>query len=238
MLWLKGWFETRWRIVITMVLAGLFFWTLTTNFSSLADRPFDEAQKWQIGLGSMAVFWLVVPIMLAGSGIQTVSGRPMRSSKGLEGSTLFTLSLPVTRARLFIVRTAIGLLETAVVLAAFYVGASIVFASYGLSWTLPDVLEHFLAAIACSFAVYGLSTCLSAFLDDSWHARISTLTVVVLWLLALRNQLPAAINVFRPMVQASPLVTHEFPLATAGTALLLSAAFLTVALKIVQSREF
>lgn len=106
MLWLKAWMETRWKIV-WMLLIGAF------SLATASRVPASHPQTLLTALLALSVlFSLIVTIMLAGTGIETASTRPGESAKGGEGSKLFTLSLPVTRAWLFWVRTVTGVLET------------------------------------------------------------------------------------------------------------------------------
>lgn len=234
MLWLKGWLETRWRIAFAIAWGGFLFWITSTSSASLEGRPLEE--QWQIILSFFAFLWVIVPVLLAGTGIQTVSVRPMRSSKGLEGSTMFTLSLPVSRGRLFAVRTTLGLIETLAVLAALNVAAWVIFQAPDS--TAADTLGHFVAAGSCSLAVYAFATCLSAFLDEGWHTRVTMLAIMILWVLALGGRLPEWVNIFMPIVQGSPLITHEFPWTTIGVAVVLSVSLMAVALKVVRTRDF
>ena len=102
MLWHKGWLETRYRLLFALGFVGL--------FQVLQHKPGTTPQ------GIFAFVQFTVPVLvvmtyslLAGAGVATQPS--FVASKGIHGSTLFTLSLPVSRLRLMSVRAAIGWLE-------------------------------------------------------------------------------------------------------------------------------
>ena len=106
MLWKKGWYETRIRL--------LFVSAVVVVIAVLAMDPAPAAA----GSGPLVVATtipaMLAALLLAGGGVKTQLGGLQRS-KGLHGSMYYTLSLPVTRARLFSVRVLMGLAEIAVV---------------------------------------------------------------------------------------------------------------------------
>lgn len=82
-----------------------------------AGSAVPNNQKPLARLAGAAVFttaWFMLSflaILLGGSGVN--SQAPLGLSEGITGSTQFTISLPVTRLRLFAIRAAVGLVETA-----------------------------------------------------------------------------------------------------------------------------
>ena len=105
--WMKGWLETRSRVIFALL------WTASyVLFMAVPGREAGKSSdKLAIVLSMLALAFVFVPVWLAGSGIRTQPPFGFSSTKGLHGSTLFTLSLPVSRARLLLVRSALGLLE-------------------------------------------------------------------------------------------------------------------------------
>ena len=106
MLWKKGWKETRLRMLL-LILATLALGLVAS------PREGRKSQASLNGVDAMTLFGASVlgAVMLAGAGIKTQAGG-FRPSKGLHGSMIYTLSLPVTRTRIFGVRVAFGLAET------------------------------------------------------------------------------------------------------------------------------
>src|SRR5260370_35154609 len=107
MLWMKGWYETRIRLLLlvaaTLVMSSVASDSATAN-ANISAQGLEATTL--IGASVLAA------IMLAGAGIKTQPGA-FRPSKGLHGSMYYTLSLPVTRIRLFRVRFSFGLATTA-----------------------------------------------------------------------------------------------------------------------------
>jgi len=102
MLWHKGWLETRYRLLFVLGFIGL--------FQGLIHKAGDTPQG-IYGVLQFSVPTLVVMAcaLLAGAGVATQPS--FVASKGIHGSTLFTLSLPVSRLRLLSIRAAVGWFE-------------------------------------------------------------------------------------------------------------------------------
>ena len=100
MLWYKGWLETRFRLLFVLVCRGFY-----------VRCPVVRGQRLTSGAVSSAAgiaVWLIC-VFLAAAGIATQQS--LQAAKGLHGSTLFTLTLPVSRFRLLAVRASLGWLE-------------------------------------------------------------------------------------------------------------------------------
>ena len=242
MLWLKGWLETRWRMAFVLFVS---VFLLSVPLQILRDAPVAVRPRLlPTLLGSMGLLLAcITAISLAGSGIQTALTRPGRSEKSGEESTVFTLSLPVTRARLFAVRTLIGVLETVALLTLFavivwlFVPAILVNAGGGLGC--------FAAIVACSLAAYAISACLSTFCDEGWRFRLSVLIMLVLFFLGAGAQrqglarsaaLPPSIDIFR--LVAVPLSTRQIPWVTIIAACGVAVLSLAAAVTIIQRRDY
>lgn len=233
MLWYKGWLETRWRLLYTLVFGGYSMFMLHRgSMNTLGLGRFGPGRLLDI----FAVIWMIVPIMLAGSGIKTQAA--FRALKGLHGSMLYTLTLPVSRLRLILVRTGLGMTETAGVFVLISVGVWLLSPSLKASATVVDVLENALAITICSTVVYFISVLTSTFLDDIWQILSSVLTVAVLSWLAANISWLSSVNIFRAMGSESPLVTHAMPWASMGVSLCGAAILLWVAVKVAEAREY
>jgi hypothetical protein len=178
MLWLKAWLETRWKMV-WMVLMSVLAFGMPLEVALIRQQQ----QLMLVLLPVSLVLCFITAITLAGSGIQTASVRPGGSEKGGEGSTLFTLSLPVTRVRLFAVRTVTGVLETVALLTLFNF---VIWLLVPKLATNADVgLGYFAVIVSSSLAVYAISACLSTFCDEGWRYNGSVLIVGLLFMLTM-----------------------------------------------------
>lgn len=235
MLWLKAWLETRWRLLFMLLMAALLL-ALPVEVSGNARAA--HSQHLIVILLQLSAFVSIFgAIMLAGNGVETASPRPGPSGHGNERSTLFTLSLPVTRTRLFAVRTIIGVLETIVLLVLL--GALV-------RWLLipqhalnaHQTFAYFVVLICGASIAYAISAFLSTFCDEGWRFRGSGLVVMVLFMLAVAGKLPRSINIFRAFAAASTLATYQILWETIAAALILAFLFLAAALMIIQRREY
>jgi hypothetical protein len=234
MLWLKAWLETRWK-VLWMLLIGAFLGGMVLVENRSAPRGHPQALL--MGLLTISAFFsFLMTIMLAGSGIDTCSTRPGESAKGSEGSTLFTMSLPVTRARLFYVRTVTGVIETVGLLVVLAVAEWVFLRSIFVS--AHDALGTFAVIVSVTMALYGMSACLSTFCDEGWRIRGSAIVFIGLWILSAAGKFPRSINIFVPLTSSSPAVTHQIPWTTIVSAGVLAVLSLAAALTIIQKRDY
>ena len=229
MLWHKGWLETRYRLFFLLGFVSLFV--------SLQQKAWATTQG-VIGILVFAVPALIVMTCaaLAGAGVATQSS--FGRSKGLHGSTLFTLSMPVSRARLMLVRAAVGWLEGAAVIGLFC--CALWFAAPALRVMVgPEVmLQYAVTLIACSSAIYSLSVLLATFLDDQWRIWGTMLSAAAAAWISKHASLPAYLDVFRGMGKGSPLMAHTTPWSTVVFSMLLATAILFLALRVLRTREY
>jgi hypothetical protein len=218
-----------------MLLMGALLLALPVEVFGSA-RAAHPQQIFSMLLRLNAFLSFIGAIMLAGSGIETASPRPGPSDKGSERSSLFTLSLPVTRTRLFAVRTVSGVLEMVALLTLF--GFVIWLLVPKLATNAQGALGYFAVIVSSCLAVYAISACLSTFCDEGWRFRGSGLAVVVLFMLATAGKLPRSINIFRGIGVTSPLVAQQILWVTIATACILALLFFGAALMIIQRRDY
>ncbi len=229
MLWYKGWLETRIRLVMAFIWIG---WFLGAEYSRGLTAPAGL-----VGLAVGATFIAAVsPVLLAGAGITTQPA--FQATKGLHGSTLFTLSLPVSRLRLLAVRAGLGWLVLAGMIGIMCSGIWILFPVLRARTTALEMLEYAAALLACASGFYSISVWLATFLDDLWRIYGTAIAIGALWLLLNKTPLPASLNVFRAMSEGSPLIAHAMPWTAMGVSLALAAVLFFAALKVVQTREY
>jgi hypothetical protein len=228
MLWYKAWLETRWRMLIplAMILFALF---AGHNRGQLLPGP-KSVQN------ALPFFWLVLPLTIAGAGINTEA--PFRVMKGVNGSTTFTLSLPVSRFRLFAARVAFGLIVTVGLIVAACCISWLAFPEVKASIAPNDGLRYAAAVLACSFAAFGLSTLFATFLDQQIQMIASMSSIFLLIWLFGRTHVPEAFNILHAIGDGSPLITHLFPWAPSFVSFGLGTLLLLAALKIIQLREY
>ena len=225
MLWYKGWLETRFRLLIALGLFGPLF----AGIASLQPQVQVRAIAFSVTYG--VVF---ISIMLSGAGIATT--RSLQATKGLHGSTLFTLSLPVSRFRLLAVRATLGWLEMTGAIGAMCCGLWILFPVLRATVTPEEMLKYTITLVVCTSGLYSIAVLLATFLDNPGRTWGCMLGFGALWWPA--NHIPASVNIFRVMDEGSPLITHTMPSTEMAVSLGLAAILFFAALKVVQTREY
>jgi hypothetical protein len=235
MLWYKGWLETRFRLIFAL---GFMSFNLAIQYSRLSVPQASVAKGAVLGLLTLSIPFLVVMIsaVLAGAGIATQPS--LMVTKGLHGSTLFTLSMPVSRIRLLAVRASVGWLEAAAVIGVICCEIWFVSPLLRTMVTVAEMFQYAGTLIACASAVYFLAVVLATFLDDQWRAWGTMIAAAALWWLSAHTRMPAFADIFRAMGKDSPLIAHTMPWTTIAFSLSLAAVLFFTALKIAQTREY
>jgi hypothetical protein len=219
-LWHKGWLETRFRWLFAMSIVGIFFVVSTPGFIA----------------GNAAVLVAMFSIMLGGAGINTQPA--LRATKGLHGSTLYTLSLPVSRLRLLAVRAGLGWLELASGIAILCGGMWILSPALRASTAPWEIPMQAVTLITCASGLYSITVLLATFLDDFGRMWGSVMSFAALWWVQSHTSWPASASVFWALTQGSPLVAHAMPWTAIAFSLGLAGILFCAALKIARTREY
>lgn len=234
MLWYKSWFETRARFAFCsgmVVLLLAFYWWLGTRPSPSGSQASPAAA---FGVAILCVIW--ISAFLAGAGIVTQPA--FQASKGLHGSTSFTLSLPVSRFRMLAVRAGIGWFETFVLVVILCCGIGFVFPPLRAAGTHWEMFENAALIVAYASAFYSISVLMGTFLDDLWRNWGSILVWAALWMLSNQLRVPASFDIFKAVGEASPLVVHKMPWPALGVSLAIVVICFLAATRIVRIREY
>ena len=184
----------------------------------------------------VSLTWLFCAVYLAGSGIRTQS--PFRTTKGLHGSTLFTLSLPVTRLRLLAVRAGFGLLAVVAIIAFSSAAAWILFPLVRAGSTPADFLRWLLTTACCAAGFHAMSVLVSTVLDEMWQIYASFAAIFGLKWLTSKFPPPPSLDVFRVMTTGSPLLTHAVPWPAVSVCLCLAGILFLLAARVVETNEY
>jgi hypothetical protein len=228
MLGMKAWLETRWRLLFVFAIP---LFALAARYGGLASK--EDVRRL---LGSLSAFSMFAATFLAGTGIKTQAA--LRQTKGAHGSLYFTLSLPVSRFRLLVARTSVGLLE--------FAGFNVVI--YGVAWIFfplvrgdskpIDLLELILAAIVCCVSFYFMSVLSATVLDDVWQIWGNVLLFAAMQWINSQLHLPASWTLTGFAGDSSPLLTHQLPWTAMAISVCLAGILFSAALKVVQTREY
>jgi len=229
MLWWKAWREIKWRFAFALatVLAGILA-AYARNGPAYADT--------NTLLLAVSLMWLISAGLLAGSGVKTQD--PLQAGKGLNGSTQFTLSLPVSRLRLVYVRANVGLAAMVAMMVISTIAAMLLFPNIRARFSATDLAMWIVTAACCGAAFHAISILTSMVLSDVWQMWAAFLIVGALKALSVLFALPAQWDVFDALVHASPLIKHSLPWPAILISLVVSGVIFRVAVKIAQTREF
>jgi hypothetical protein len=163
---------------------------------------------------------------------------PFQATKGLQGSTIFTLSLPVSRFRLLAIRAGLGLLEIIALIGVFCYLNWLGIARLRAAVTPVEMFEYVGPLIACSSPLYSVAVLLATFLEEQWRLQANFIAFAALWWIPNHTPLLASADIFRAMMDGSPLVAHTVPWPAMAFSLGFAAVLFFAALKIAQIREY
>jgi hypothetical protein len=184
----------------------------------------------------VALLWLISAVPLAGAGIRTQS--PLQGTKGLHGSTQFTLSLPVSRFRLLSVRAGMGLAAVFGIILISSAAAWVLFPTIRANSTAADFVRWIFTVTCCVAGFHAVSILASTFLDEYWHVWATVIAIGLLKWVTVRFPPPPSLDVFRVMAEASPLLTHSLPWPAISVSLGFAGLVFLIAVKVAGTREY
>jgi hypothetical protein len=195
MLWYKSWLETRWRFLIGFVLllivasgtsysylavAKLMPLARTLDTSGEIGRRLKEAMEierefrgfvwWQWFRQNLTQMGTLFAVLLGTGGLLSRSA----------GDALFTLSLPVSRARLLTVRAATGLAELLVLAVVPSLAIPLLAPAVGQRYGVADALVHGACMFIASSAFFSLAFLLSTVFSDVWRPALLAISVATI----------------------------------------------------------
>lgn len=233
MLWYKAWLETRWRFVFILGSILLVWvaplWLPSTGVSAaVAASRMGRALQLE-----SALLYIFAAIYLAGAGINTQT--VYAATTGFHGSMLFTLSMPVSRRRLLLVRAGLGAILTGLLVA--------IVAGYTLlhqpgSASARAIVEYIARAIICTMAVYSLSVLMACVLDEMWQFMGGCCVWVAFFMLQSRFAVLSSLSPLRGMSLICYPLGGPMPWMTVLSSLAFAGAFLCASALVLQRKEY
>lgn len=254
MLWYKAWRETRWRFFIGLLLlcASCAVVVLTQPMVAglpLGDMPsLNESLRelvrealalmttypgyvWSQWFGkNLLQLWMFFAVIIGVGGIV---------AEGARGSALWTLSLPVTRRRLFGVRAGVGALELLALALVPSLLIPLLSRFIGKSYPVGDILVHSLLMFVGGLSVYCLALLLSSVFAEQLKAII--IGVVLVFGVSLLPLLDARVTpyMFATLMSGEKYFkTGGLPWAALSVYTCVAAALYALALRILERRDF
>jgi ABC-2 type transport system permease protein len=191
MLWYKAWLETRWRFAIGFVLAVCSAVSVVLIYPSilklvpmgssidssgeLGRRVRETAELSREFRGYVWVQWCRQNLSQAATLFAVLLGSGSLLAPG--GAALFTLSLPVSRGRVALVRAATGLAELFAIVFASTLLVPLVSPAIGEHYGVGSALVHAVCAFVASGLFFSLAFLISSEFSDIWRPLLVTLAV-------------------------------------------------------------
>jgi hypothetical protein len=193
MLWYKAWLETRWRFfigiaILILSVAGTVFayprvermlpLVPSIDTSSLVGQRLKAiADLSRTYTGYIWAQWLRQNNVQMLSLFAAILGTGGLLSQAAGGGGLFTLSLPVSRDRLFGVRAATGLTELAVLAFVPSLLLPLLSPSVGQTFSLGSALAYGVCGFVASTVLFSATCLLSTVFNDIWRPALIVCTV-------------------------------------------------------------
>jgi len=170
MIWRKSWWECRARVfwaafayVAVSCMALVFFSNPPTAKNALAT--------WNLFSILLACFVTpIITVLLAGSGINSQTAWGM--FQGFHASMYFLLSMPVSRRRALLVRSALGAIFTVLFVLLSIGTVALGVRLLGAGVPIARVFGSIPFMLIDAFGFYGLSTFLCILLDEFWAGML------------------------------------------------------------------
>jgi hypothetical protein len=251
----KAWLETRWRFIIGLLLmlfsamTTVLLWPRLMELLPLADNlhmngeigrriqeAIDMSRQYHSYIWSQ---WFDKNLLELGTLFAVLLGTGGLLAQSSGGAALFTLSLPVSRARLLGVRTAAGLAELLALALFSSLMVPLFSPAIGKAYSLGDTLIQAGCAFIVGAMFFSLAVLLSTMFADIWRPLL--FPVLIAGALALIEQLqrgPHAVGIFRVMSAEAYFKSGEVPWVGLLLSVAASTAMLYGAVVNLKRRDF
>ncbi len=242
MLWYKTWLETRGRFLACLITLTLFCFIFVHHAQEIAFRgdglvrpggPADFRRLLFVNQQFLVIMWVLSVVLLGMGGLVR--------EKAVGVSTL-TLSLPVSRARLFGVRVAMGIFQAAALAVLPWCAVFLASSSVGMPIRLSQVSFYIFLLLGGGLSYFAMAIFISSFVEGEYTSPAIALGAVLLTAIAFDAWL-RPFSLWRLIAGDLSIDRHTFLLSPAlpwrGIAASLAAAslMLLVALHRIQKRD-
>jgi ABC-2 type transport system permease protein len=183
-LWYKAWLETRGRFLACLITLTLFCFIFVHHAQEIAFRgdglsrpggPADFYRLLYVNQQFLVIMWVVSAVLLGMGGLVREKA---------VGVSTFTLSLPVSRARLFGVRVATGIFQAAALAILPWCAVFLASSSAGMPIRLSQVSSYILLLLGGGFSYFAMAILVSSFIEGEYTAPAISFGVVLLTAIA------------------------------------------------------
>jgi ABC-2 type transport system permease protein len=179
-LWYKAWLETRGRFLACLITLTLFCFVFVHHAQGIAFRgdglarpggPADYYRLLYVNQQFLVIMWVVSAVLLGMGGLVREKA---------VGVSTFTLSLPVSRARLFGVRTAMGVMQTAALAILPWCAVYLASSSVGLPIRVSQVAFYIFLLLGGGLSYFAMALLVSSVVEGEYTAPAIAFGVVLL----------------------------------------------------------
>jgi ABC-2 type transport system permease protein len=183
-LWYKAWLETRGRFLACLITLILFCFIFVHHAQEIAFRgdglvrpggPADYYRLLYVNQQFLVIMWVVSAVLLGMGGLVREKA---------VGVSTFTLSLPVSRARLFAVRVAMGIFQAAALAVLPWCAVFLASTMAGLPIRLSQMLFYIFLIFGGGLAYLAMAILVSSFVEGEYTAPAISFGVVLLTAIA------------------------------------------------------
>src|ERR1700722_15721169 len=184
MLWYKAWLETRGRFLACLITLTLFCFIFVHHAQEIAFRgdgplrPGGLADYYRllfVNQQFLVIMWVVSAVLLGMGGLVR--------EKAL-GISTFTLSLPVSRTRLFGVRVTLGIFQAAALAILPWCAVFLASMSAGLPIRVSQVSFYVFLLLGGGLSYFAMAIFISSFVEGEYTAPAISFGVVLLTAIA------------------------------------------------------
>jgi ABC-2 type transport system permease protein len=241
-LWYKAWLETRGRFLACLITLTLFCFIFVHHAQEIAFRgdglsrpggPADFHRLLYVNQQFLVIMWVVSAVLLGMGGLVREKA---------VGVSTFTLSLPVSRARLFAVRVATGTFQAAALAILPWCAVFLASSSAGMPIRLSQVSLYILLLLLGGLSYFAMAILVSSFVEGEYTAPAISFGVVLLTAIAFDAWL-RPFSLWRLIAGDLSIDRHTFLLASfpwRGVSASLTAALLMLLLSLhrIRHRDF
>jgi ABC-type transport system involved in multi-copper enzyme maturation permease subunit len=242
-LWYKAWLETRGRFLSCLVTLTGFSFVFVHHAQEIAFRgdglsrtggPADYHRLLFVTQQFLAIMWVVSVVLLGMGGL---------IREKVHGVSTLTLSLAVSRRRLFAVRVAVGLVQASVLAVFPWCAVFLASSSAHLPIRFAQVLSYVFLLLGGGLSYFAMAILISSLVEGEYTAPAVGFGVVLLtaiafdaWLrpYSLWRLITGDLSIDRSTYLVSPDLPWRGLLISLATA----AAMLFLALQRIQKRDF
>jgi ABC-2 type transport system permease protein len=242
-LWYKAWLETRGRFITCLATLTVFCFIFVHHAQEIAfrgdgfARPGGSADYYRLLFVTqqlLVIMWVMSVVLLGMGGLLR--------EKAL-GISTFTLSLPVSRGRLFGVRVAVGLLQAAALAILPWCAVFLASTSAGLPISVPQVSFYVVLILGGGLSYFAMAILISSFVEGEYTAPAIAFGFVLLSAIAFDAW-------FRPyslwrlitgdlsIDRHTYLLSSPFPWRGVSVSLVAAAVMLAFAVERIRKRDF